>query len=200
MTSRSSRTPHAKRVRALIISLVAALGLAVVLAACTSSTSASANQTKQNNLSGAIASEFGQAVPYPFANCNTSGCTQNPPSDPLELKNLAFRLQQYNSKGSTNYVYVFTFSGQVVGYYVIQGKVSSTGSQMTSTDINVNCGNGGTCTNLAPGDDGSYGPDEGGQFGVFFRTAGGALVETDLPFLVSNAPIPTYASVPQLQK
>ncbi len=194
-------TAHRRRVRIAILA-GALLAAAAVLAACTSRPAASAtnNQTRQNNLSGAIGQMFGQAVPYPFANCNTNGCTQNPPSDPLELKNLAFRLKAYNSAGSTNYVYIFTFSGQVVGYYVTQGKVSSTGSQMTSTDVNVTCNSSSSCTNLAPGDDGSYGPSEGGQFGVFFRTAGGALVETDLPFLVSNAPIPTYANVPQLQK
>lgn len=193
---------HRRRVRiaALISSVL--VGLAV-LAACTSKPAASAtnNQTRQNNLSGVIAQEFDSLVPYPFAVCDSSNnCRANPPSDPLELKNLAFRNKEYNSSGSTNYVYVFTFSGQVIGYYVIQGKVSSTGSQMTSTDVNVTCNGNQSCTNLAPGDDGSYGPDEGGQFGVFFRTAAGALVETDMPFLVSNAPIPTYANVPQLQK
>lgn len=196
-------TARRRRVKILISSIVGAFALTATLAACNHSTSnsASANQTKQNNISGAVAAMFDAAVPYPYVSCDTSGCkTVSKPSDPLEMKNLAFRLQQYNSKNSTNYVYVFTFSGQVVGYYVIQGKVSSTGSQMTSTDVNVNCANNTSCTNLAPGDDGSYGPDEGGQFGVFFRTAGGALVETDLPFLVSNAPIPTYANIPQLQK
>jgi hypothetical protein len=192
---------HRRRVRIAAVTGTL-LAAALALAACTSRPAASAtnNQTKQNNLSGAIGQMFGQAVPYPFASCDTNGCVQHPPSDPLELKNLAFRLKEYNSAGSQNFVYVFTFSGQVVGYYVIQGKVSSTGSQMTSTDVNVTCNSSSSCTNLAPGDDGSYGPDEGGQFGVFFRTAGGALVETDLPFLVSNAPIPTYANVPQLQK
>jgi hypothetical protein len=191
---------HRRRVR--ITALIAVLLAAVAtLAACTHpASSATNNQTRQNNISGAIAAMFDRAVPYPYATCDMRGCTTTPPSDPLELKNLAFRLQSYNSKNSTNYVYVFTFSGQVVGYYVIQGKVSSTGSQMTSTDVNVTCNGSTSCTNLAPGDDGSYGPSEGGQFGVFFRTAGGALVETDLPFLVSNAPIPTYANIPQLQK
>jgi hypothetical protein len=191
---------HRRRVRiaALIGLLLAAVA---VLAACTSQqNSATNNQTKQNNISGAVAAMFDQAVPYPFAKCDTNGCSTTPPSDPLEMKNLAFRLQAYNSKGSTNYVYIFTFGGQPVGYYVISGKVSSTGSQMTSTDVNVTCNGGSSCTNLAPGDDGSYGPDEGGQFGVFFRTSGGALVETDMPFLVSNSVIPVYANIPQLQK
>lgn len=192
-----------RRIVTLIASSAGAVVLLAALAACnhSNSNSASKNQTFQNNKSGTIAAEFDAAVPYPFTNCDSAGnCSPNPPSDPLELENLAFRLQSYNSKGSTNYVYIFTFGGQPVGYYVIQGKVSSTGSQMTSTDVNVNCANNTSCTNLAPGDDGSYGPDEGGQFGVFFRTAAGALVETDMPFLVSNAPIPVYASIPQLQK
>ncbi len=194
---------HRRRVR--IASLIGLLLAAVaVLAACTGSSTADTatnNQTKQNNISGAIAAMFDRVVPYPYAKCDVNGCSTTPPSDPLELKNLAFRLQSYNSKGSTNYVYIFQFGGGApVGYYVIQGKVSSTGSQMTSTDVNVTCNGSTSCTNLAPGDDGSYGPSEGGQFGVFFRTAAGALVETDLPFLVSNAPIPTYVNIPQLQK
>jgi hypothetical protein len=172
--------------------LVAALTVGGV-AACTSSSSASKAQQANNNLAGTTYQEFASAVPYPYAH--------QAPSDPLERLNLARRLTQYNSKGNTNYVYVFDFAGHVLGYYVIKGKVSSTSSQMTSTDVNVQCGYGGTnesCTNLAIGDDGSYGPDEGGQFGVFFFTTNGTLVETDQPFLVSSAPISIYASVPQL--
>ena len=94
---------------------------------------------------------------------------------------------------------MFTFSGQVLGYYVIQGKVSSTGSQMTATQVVGNCSD--NCTGAvtdAIGDDGSYGPEEGGQFGVFFFTSAGTLVETDQPFLVSSTPIAIYANVPQL--
>jgi hypothetical protein len=197
-------TAHTRRVKYAVSVLVGLPALALALAACPShpATSATTNQTTQNNKSGVIASEFDALVPYPFANCDTSGnCTKNPPSDPLEMKNLAARLKAYNSSGSTNYVYIFQFGGGTpVGYYVIRGKVSSTASQMTSTDVNVTCNGSTSCTNLAPGDDGSYGPDEGGQFGVFFITSGGALVETDLPFLVSNAPIPTYVNIPQLQK
>lgn len=121
------------------------------------------------------------------------------PSDPLERENLSRRLTQYNSSGDTNYVYVFAGNtGQVIGYYVIRGKVSSTSSQMTSTQVNVDCNNNTSCTDDAIGDDGSYGPEEGGQSGVFFFTTTGTLIETDLPFLVSSAPVKTYASAPQL--
>lgn len=167
---------------------------ALLLAGCTSSNSATKAQNANNNTAATTYNKFSAAVPYPYA----SGL----PSDPLERKNLAARLQQYNSKGSTNYVYVFAgMTDKVIGYYVIRGKVSSTGSQMTSTDINVHCGYGGdhqSCTNQAIGDDGSYGPDEGGQAGVFFFTTTGTLVETDQPFLVSSAPITVYGNVPEL--
>lgn len=200
----STRTPHQRRVRQMIGGgVVTALAIAVT-AACTShpANTATNAQTHQNNLSGVISSEFTNAVQYPFANCGTNNqCTPNPPSDPLELQNLSRRLTYYNSKGSTNYVYLLNYMGGAVGYYVIHGKVSSTGSQMTSTDMNVTCNGGQSCTNLAPGDDGSYGPDEGGPNGVFFFTTTGTLVETNDPFwIVSSAPIPTYINVPQLQK
>lgn len=159
-------------------------------------------QTHQNNLSGVISSEFTKAVTYPYATCDNKGnCKPNPPSNPLELENLKNRLIQYNSKGDTNYVYLLNYMGDPIGYYVIHGKVSSTGSQMTSTDINVTCNGNQSCTNLAPGDDGSYGPEEGGPNGIFFFTTTGTLVETNDPFWVeSSAPIPLYVKAPQLQK
>jgi hypothetical protein len=172
----------------------AAAALAVIaaltLASCTSTSSASSAQKASNNAAGAEYQKFSAAVPYPYLNAD--------PTDPLERKNLARRLQQYNSKGSTNYVYLFTYSGQVLGYYVITGKVSSTGSQMTSTQVNVGCNGNTSCTNDAIGDDGSFGPSEGGQNGVFFFTTVGTLVETNQPWVVSSAPIKLYASAPQL--
>ncbi|MFE2967517.1 hypothetical protein ACFXKC_28365 [Streptomyces sp. NPDC059340] len=166
----------------------------LLLAGCTSDNTASKAQAANNDMAGSTYQKFNAAVPYPYA--------KGMPSDPLERTNLAKRLQQYNSKGNTNYVYVFAgMTDKVIGYYVIRGKVSSTGSQMTSTQVNVHCGYGGdhsTCTNDAIGDDGSYGPDEGGEHGVFFFTTNGTLVETDQPFMVSSQPIKIYAAVPQL--
>ena len=183
--------------RRIAIAALTALAIGASAVACDSSSkgpSASSAQASQNALAGTEAQRFSQAVPYPFQN--------SMPTDPLERENLAKRLEQYNSAGDTNYVYVFDFAGHVLGYYVIKGKVSSTGSQMTSTQVNVDCGQnvqgGQSCTDDAIGDDGSYGPEEGGGFGVFFFTATNVLVETDQPFLVSSQPIKTYASVPQL--
>lgn len=184
---------HTIRCRTAAAIATAAAGI-VVLAGCSSDSSADKAQAANNDLAGTTYQKFNAAVPYPYA--------KGMPSDPLERKNLAKRLQQYNSKGSTNYVYVFAgMTDKVIGYYVIRGKVSSTGSQMTSTQVNVHCGYSGdhqSCTNDAIGDDGSYGPDEGGERGVFFFTTTGTLVETDQPFLVSSQPIKIYSSVPQL--
>ncbi len=199
---------HRRRVRALVLGAVAAVASVALLAACTGSSGTSHSAQNAVNTSNSQAqteyNEFNQLVPYPYAECSNGSCTPNPPSNPLERQNLAKRLKTYNSAGDTNYVYIMTFSGQVVGYYVIQGKVSSTGSQMTSTQVISNCGNqnsgdgGGCSVSDAIGDDGSYGPEEGGQFGVFFYTSTGTLVETDEPFIVSSAPIAIYANVPQL--
>lgn len=184
--------PSINRRTAAIVAAFATAGL--LLTGCTSDNGASKAQSKNNDLAAREYQKFSSAVPYPYEH--------GMPSDPLERKNLAKRLQQYNSKGSTNYVYVFAgMTDKVIGYYVIRGKVSSTGSQMTSTEVNVHCGYGGdhsTCTNEAIGDDGSYGPNEGGESGVFFITTSGVLVETDQPFLVSSQPIKLYADVPQL--
>lgn len=177
-----------------IILALAAFILAITCLSACSTSSASKQQAIQNGIAATTAQKFNSAVPYPYQGANM-------PTDPLERENLARRLATQNSSGSTAYVYLFTYSGQVIGYYVIKGKVSSTGSQMTSTQINVDCSTGSqnaTCTNDAIGDDGTYGPEEGGQNGVFFFTTTGTLVETNQPWVSSTTPIPVYANVPQL--
>jgi hypothetical protein len=205
---KTNKSPsHLRRVRVAITTGAIAIACALTLAACTGTNSGSSQAAvnASNSTAQTEYNEFTTAVPYPYTTCTTGGtCTANPPSNPLERENLAKRLTTYNSKGDTNYVYIMTFSGQVIGYYVIEGKVSSTGSEMTSTQQVTNCGNqnkgdgGGCSVTDAIGDDGSYGPEEGGQFGVFFFTSSGTLVETDQPFLVSSEPIAIYANVPQL--
>lgn len=177
------------RVRVLILCAVTGVACIATLAACTSS--GGSQVAGGNQVSQATYQEFNAAVPYPFSKAA--------PSDPLERLNLAARLKQYNSAGDTNYVYIFAWGSPTpIGYYVIKGKVSSTGSQMTASQITSNCGNGDGCVVDAIGDDGSYGPEEGGQYGVFFFTSTGTLVETDQPFVVSSAPIKLYVDVPQL--
>jgi hypothetical protein len=206
----SRNLSHRRRVRATVSLGAVLVATGLTLAACTgdssgAATSAQAAVNSSNAQAQVEYNEFNQAVQYPYVECDSSGaCKPNPPSNPLERENLAKRLKEYNSSGDTNYVYVFTFSGTAIGYYTIEGKVSSTGSEMTSTQTVTNCGDdnsgdgGGCSVTDAIGDDGSYGPEEGGDFGVFFFTSLGTLVETDQPFLVSSTPISIYANVPQL--
>lgn len=190
------------RTQAFITATLAAL--AFTASACDSqSSSGSAPKTvnaqaQGNNNENQLASHFANAPKNPFL-------SQDPP-DPLELKNLSRRLLQLNAKGSTGYVYLLTPTGQAIGYWVISGKVSSTGSQMTSTQGIHNCmsgssQDGGSCAVTdSMGDDGSYGPSEGGPNGVFWFTATGALVETADPYWVYSAqPIKLYANAPQLE-
>jgi hypothetical protein len=175
--------------RAAIAATVAAV---LAVAGCSSTNSASQAQGNRDN--NTIHNRFSSVVPYPYESSD--------PTDPLELKNLARRLQYFNSKGSTGYVYLLApNTSQVIGYYVISGKVSSTGSQMTSTQAVTNCASdhGGSCSAVdSIGDDGSYGPSEGGPDGVFFFTTAGTLIETVMPWVYSSQPIKLYASAPQL--
>lgn len=173
------------------------LALALTAAACDdSSSSPKVNAQDQGNSdNNSLATHF-QGVKNPYLSQD--------PSDPLEQKNLAKRLQQFNSKGSTGYVYLLApNTSQVIGYYVISGKVSSTGSQLTATQGVHNCSGGGTSGSSCSvtetmGDDGTYGPSEGGPNGVFFFTSTGTLIETVMPWVYSSQPIKLYASAPQL--
>lgn len=201
MKQQQSRS-HLRRVRASISGGVIVVVAGVALAACSGSTGSQGAVDNSNNTAQIEYNEFTSSVQYPYTTCDSLGanCKPNPPANPLERENLAKRLIQYNSKGDTNYVYVFAWGSPTpIGYYVISGKVSSTGSQMTSTQQVTDCGNQGSCAVTdAIGDDGSYGPEEGGANGVFFFTSTGTLVETDQPWVESSAPIKLYASVSQL--
>ncbi len=88
--------------------------------------------------------------------------------------------------------------GKFVGYYVIKGKVSSVNSSMTNTDQTWDCGQDCTTVVESMGDDGSFGPNEGGDAGVFFITSNGTLVETVVDWVYSDQPL--HIDVPNLLK
>jgi hypothetical protein len=170
------------RTRTAIAAIVAVAALA--LAGCDSATpSKSAQRSTQQQTEDAFAQQQA-AVPYPADQLK----------DSLERRNIKERLLRTNQPNKIGYVYLLSFSGQPLGYYVIKGKVSSTDSQMTTTDLIVtNCHTSGPCNDVtvpAPGDDGSYGPNEGG---IFFFTTENAMVTTNLNYLYSDAPLPLDA-------
>jgi len=127
------------------------------------------------------------AVPYPVDDLK----------DSQERRNLRERLLRQNDPDRLGYVYFVSF-GKFLGYWTITGKVSSTQSQMTPADLtDYACDDGMTGCQAqvleAPGDDGSYGPNEDG---VFFFTTEGALIQlpsdayvyTDQPIAIGSVP------------
>lgn len=126
-----------------------------------------------------IATQLIAAVPYPSALMR----------DSLERRNLRERLLRFNKPQKIGYLYVMSF-GKFVGYYVVKGKVSSVQSQMTTSQQTWDCGGmDGGCAVASIGDDGSFGPNEGGDAGIFFFTSSGVMVETTLDWIYSDAPL-----------
>jgi len=132
----------------------------------------------QEHLSDRIAESALNAVPYPESQVKNGGF--------LERKNLRERLLRFSKQSKIGYVYVMSF-GKFVGYYVIKGKISSTLSQMTNTTQTWQMPHQtGELAVDSIGDDGSFGPNEEG---VFFFTVTGVMVQTNLDYMYSDAPL-----------
>jgi hypothetical protein len=154
-----------------IIAGVAALALMMTLTACQEDSSAQYKGQEQTEIAF---SQQSAAVPYPAEELR----------DSLERRNLRERLVRTNRPEAVGYVYLMSF-GDIIGYYTIKGKVSSTQSQMTTDNLVIDRVEGDVVVN-APGDDGSYGPNEPG---VFFFTTEGQMVTTNLDYIWSDQPI-----------
>jgi hypothetical protein len=111
----------------------------------------------------------------------------------LEKSNLEEKRKREENPDAIGYLYVMSF-GQIKGYYVTRGKISSNGSQATpEQDVHWTCG--GTtgyygCQPVVvdgPQDDGSYG---NGDPGIFFFLADGTKIVTNLDYIQSDRPIP----------
>ncbi len=129
-----------------------------------------------------------ETVPFPGKELN----------DSLERRNQRERLLRQNETDRIGYVYILSF-GKFLGYYVVQGKVSSTQSQMTPRDLTeYACDDhmSGCQAQVveAPGDDGSYGENEDG---IFFFTTEGAMVQVDTEYIYSDQPI-AVGDIPEL--
>ncbi len=177
---------------ALMATLVLAGVIALAMAAGTAFSAGTAILGKpgwwndQEQVSNTIAEQQIPAVPYPASQMR----------DSLERRNLRERLLRFNRPDKVGYLYLTSF-GKFVGYYVIKGKVSSNQSQMTNTQQTWEmCCHSGSIAVDSIGDDGSFGPNEGGDRGVFFFTSTGVMVETTLDWVYSDAPL--HIDVPNL--
>lgn len=137
-------------------------------------TSQKAQSSGQNETITAFAQQKA-AVPYPA----------NQLKDSQERRNISKRLLRTNNPNAISYLYLLSFS-KPLGYYVVKGKVTSTQSQMTTDQFELDHGSYGQAVVNAPGDDGSYGPNEPG---VYFFTDADVMVTTNLDYIISDHPI-----------
>lgn len=144
---------------------------------------------KSETTSDEIARAAVNAVPYPLAQVGAGGF--------LERQNLSERLIRFSRPSKVGYVYLISF-GKFVGYYVVKGKLSSVNSQMTNAQQTWEASRDQDTVVESIGDDGSFGPNEGGDRGFFFFTVNGTMVETNLEFVYSDQPLPV--DVPNLGK
>jgi hypothetical protein len=104
--------------------------------------------------------------------------------DSLEKKNLEKKRAREENPDSIRYLYLMNF-GQIVGYYVTKGKVSSNGSQVGPETEIIHGGGNGNVVDSAK-DDGTYGV---GDPGIFFFTTDDVMVETSLDYIQSDSPL-----------
>ncbi len=122
----------------------------------------------------------------------------------LEKQNLAKKLKLEEDPERIGYIVLMVgVSDKPFGYYVVKGKVSSSGSQLDPEDL-VNCGRGKNAPNSysdycevidGPQDDGTFG---NGDPGIFFFTADGTYVEHNGYYTYSSQPLPSALKIPKL--
>jgi predicted small secreted protein len=157
---------------------------AIALTGCTGGGGEDNAQESGQKLTEEAFKQQSNTVPYPADQL----------TDSLERRNLSERLIRTNDPNVQGYVYLMNF-GNIVGYYSVKGKVSSTQSQMTTDNLVLDQCGADVCPVVvnAPGDDGSYGANEPG---IFFFTTEGVMVTTDLNYIWSDQPLPI--DVPRL--
>lgn len=120
------------------------------------------------------------------------------PTDTLEQKNLRKRIAIEEKADQIGYVYLFNRQGDALGYYTIKGKVSSSGSQLAPEQDIIDDPHGDACAGSvvvdSAQDDGTYGQ---GDDGIFFFTADGVFVHTNVDYLYSTQPLAVKA--PELE-
>lgn len=123
-----------------------------------------------------------------------------------EQNNIGQRLVEDNKPGTIKHFYIISaYSGQVILYSTVRGKVTSSGKRLTPTTVTNNC-NGGGCgipvaigdytgtTNEVLQDDGAYGTsdpyiywwDTKGQYYQYYITGGVLPILSDKPLAVKS--------------
>jgi hypothetical protein len=177
-----------------IITSLAVAGISVMfLGACTDNVESAdaVTQRESQSVTNQYSEKARKAVPYPVAEMNTF----------LELEQQREKLLRFNNPAKIGYVYVFVVgSNEPFGYVTVRGKISSTNSQMTTGDqVYWTCKANHGCqpvTVESPSDDGSYGPNENGNFLFTTEDVYMFIPEGMIP-LYFDAPVPLF-NVPKL--
>lgn len=105
----------------------------------------------------------------------------------LGIQNLKERLKREEDPNAIRYLYLMSF-GEIIGYYVTEGKISSSAGQLAPEEDLIKPWNGSSeLYNVdSAKDDGTYGV---GDPGIFFFTTDGVMVETSLDYIQSDAPL-----------
>ena len=108
----------------------------------------------------------------------------------LELHQQREKLLRFNEKSKTGWAYLFGANGNLIMEVPVLGKISSIQSSMTTAvGVYSSTGSdgGGNVPVELPGDDLSFGPNEGGPQGKFFFTPEGVYIFWDGPILYADA-------------
>lgn len=120
--------------------------------------------------------------------------------DSLSQKNQTERLAREEDESQIRYVYILApLTGDVIGYYTVNGKVSAAGVQNAPEQDIICRYSGDSCQAVdSAKDDGTYGPSE---TGFFFFTTENVLIEIEgLAYVQSDAPIRLFIDAPLLNE
>jgi hypothetical protein len=116
----------------------------------------------------------------------------------LEMQNQREKLLRMNQPTKTGWIHLFLQGVGYVGTFTVLGKVSSINSSMTA-DLGVytdNANQGAGVVNAPlPGDDLSFGPNEGGDGSVFWFTAEGVYMNWVGPYLYVDTDLDVNSSL-----
>lgn len=120
--------------------------------------------------------------------------------DSLSRQNQEDRLAREEDESQVRYVYILApLTGDVIGYYTVNGKVSSAGVQNApENDIIQPYAGGDRYVVDSAKDDGTFGPSE---TGFFFFTTENVLIEIEgLAYVQSDSPIRLFIDAPLLNE
>ncbi len=169
----------------LIISIIALLTFMLLTAS--SCEGGSDTQDKSKETTEKYTEAAVKAVPYPLSEMKASGW--------LERQNIKDRLLRYSKANKISYIYLMSSQGQLIASYTVKGKVSSTASQLSTSQYADTSGSSGASTTIdLPDDSGTWGQTDPG---IFFFTTDGVMIQYDGSYILSDAPL-GITTAPQL--